>query len=355
MQATRESRLLSEVIEEVKQELAQEHNFGQDKIDAERRRVDAAGKSFPIGSYMYPINKLSIDYTVQRDVIVKHILSIVKRYNPQICSPASSVTDKFDGKHPIFVYDGQHRIVATGVLGFTEVPIIINEDPEPSFPSYAFEECNMSTKKLGKGDLHRNRLTRFKLGATEQEVIVAQRLQQSFDNNNVDLEDKSTRKSEKLRGSSPYFFSHFDYAYKAIEIDDTGSVLSEILEAITAAYPMDEEVSQDLFIGLYELHRLPNNLPRGWMKEVMAICAKTFPRSTTVKNTSLYKEKAKAQVEHVSPGRTWSAPSMMANFIRELYMLGGGTLKLPYHGAGSQLQLATNPAPYVLPKSKVAA
>ena len=46
---------------------------------------------------------------------------------------------------------------------------------------------------------------------------------------------------------------------------------------------------------------------------------------------------------------------MMANFIRELYMLGGGTLKLPYHGVGSQLQLATNPAPYVLPKSKVAA
>lgn len=355
MQATRKSRLLSEVIEEVKQELALEHNFGQDKIDAERRRVDAAGKSFPIGSYMYPIDKLSIDYTVQRDVVIKHVLSIIKRYNPQICSPASGVTVKFDGKHFVSVYDGQHRVIGTGVLGFTEVPIIINEEPDPSFPSYAFEECNMSTKKLGKGDLHRNRLTRFKLGATEQEVIIAQRLQQCFDNNNVDLEDKSTRKSEKLRGNSPYFFSHFDYAYKAIDLDNSGSVLSEILAAITAAYPMDEEVSQDLFIGLYELYRLPNDLPKGWMKEVLETCAKTFPRSTTVKNTSLFKDKAKTQVEHVSPGRTWSAPSMMANFIRELYMLNGGTLKLPFHGAGSQLQLATNPAPYVLPNSKAAA
>jgi hypothetical protein len=352
MRATRESRLLSDVIEDVKQELAIEHGFGQDRIDAERRRVDTAGKSFPIGSFMVPISKLSIDYTVQRDVIIKHILSIVKRYNPQICSPASAVTDKYDGKHPIYVYDGQHRIVATGVLGFTEIPIIINEDSEPSFPSYAFEECNMSTKKLSFFDIHRNRLTRHKLGATEQEVIFAKRLQDAFDRTNVDLEDKATRKSKNLRGNSPYYFSHFDYAYKGIEADHTGVLVSDILEAITTAYPSDEEISQDLYVGLLELHRQPHDkFPRDWMKDVLTVCAKTFPSCTTVKQTSLYKEKAKMQLKHISPGSSWNAPRHMSNFLRELYIVNGGKLNLPHHGTGASMQLETNPGNFVLPRA----
>ena len=352
MRATRETRRLSDVIAEVKQELATEHGFGQDKIDAERRRVDNAGKDFPIGSHMVPISELEIDYTVQRDVNLKHILSIVKRYNPQICSPASACTSKYDHSNPIYVYDGQHRIVATGVLGFTEIPIIINETDDESFPSYAFEECNMSTKKLGPGDIHRNRLTRYKLGATEIEVLTAWTLQEQFDACDVDLEDKATRKSDNLRGSGKHFFSHFKYAYKGIDIDQTGGTLKEILSAITTAYPMDEEVSQDLFIGLYELARLDvrQELPKGWMTEVLNKCAETYNRSTTMKQTSLYKDKAKLQVEHISPGRGWDAPNMMSNFIRELYIINGGTLPLPYHGAGSQLQLATNPVPGLFPK-----
>jgi len=352
MRATRETRQLSDVIAEVKQELATEHGFGQDKIDAERRRVDNAGKDFPIGSHMVPISELEIDYTVQRDVNLKHILSIVKRYNPQICSPASACTAKYDHNNPINVYDGQHRIVATGVLGFTEVPIIINETDDESFPSYAFEECNMSTKKLGPGDIHRNRLVRFKLGAREPEVRHAQTMQEQFDTCGVDLEDKATRKSDNLRGSYNYFFSHFKYAQKGIDIDESGSVLNDILTAITTAYPMDEEISQDLYIGLYEIARLDvrQELPAGWMTEVLKKCAETYNRSTTMKQTSLYKDKAKLQVEHISPGRGWDAPNMMSNFIRELYIMNGGTLPLPYHGAGSQLRLAIDPAPGLFPK-----
>jgi len=41
---------------------------------------------------------------------------------------------------------------------------------------------------------------------------------------------------------------------------------------------------------------------------------------------------------------------MMSNFIRELYIMNGGTLPLPYHGAGSQLRLAIDPAPGLFPK-----
>jgi hypothetical protein len=294
MRATRESKRLSDVIKEVKYVLATEHGFTQEKIDAERRRVDAAGKGFPIGSHMVAIDRLSIDYTVQRDVVVKHILSIVKRYDPRICSPASACTVSYNEENSIFVYDGQHRIVATGVLGFLEIPIIINETSDESFPSYAFEECNMSTKKLGPGDIHRNRLTRYDLGAEEQEVLDARTLQDQFDKNDVDLEDKGTRRSEKLRGSGEYFFSHFKYAMKAVDVDKSGKMLDDILGAITTAYPKDEEISQDLFIGLLELHRLDSrkSLPNGWMTDVLTLCANTYKRSSTIKGTSLYKEKA---------------------------------------------------------------
>ena len=346
MRATRATRRLSDVIADVKQELAAEHGFGQDKIDAERRRVDNSKKDFPIGSHLVPISELEIDYTVQRDVNLKHILSIVKRYNPQICSPASACTAKYDHKNPIYVYDGQHRIVATGVLGFTEIPIIINETDDESFPSYAFEECNMSTKKLGVGDIHRNRLTRYKLGATEIEVLDAKTLQDQFDSCDVDLEDKATRKSYNLRGSGKHFFSHFKYAYKGIELDKSGKTLFQILEAIRSVFPRQEEIDQGVYIGLYELARLDSRqeLPPMWMERVLHSVAKYFNSSATVHS------KAKLQFAHVNPGASWSAPSAMANFLRELYIMEGGSIPLPYHGEGALMQVATNPASGLFPK-----
>jgi len=66
--------------------------------------------------------------------------------------------------------------------------------------------------------------------------------------------------------------------------------------------------------------------------------------SSTGQASSLFKNQCKIQVEHISPGRAWSAPSMMANFLREVYEIQGGDLKLPTHGAGASLQLSINPS-----------
>ena len=83
------------------------------------------------------------------------------------------------------------------------------------------------------------------------------------------------------------------------------------------------------------------------MIDVIKGVAKIFPRSTLIqtKNKSLIKQKAEMQLEHIAPGRGWSAPYVMSNFIREIYMHAGGTISLPYHGPGSLMQIATNPAP----------
>jgi len=57
------------------------------------------------------------------------------------------------------------------------------------------------------------------------------------------------------------------------------------------------------------------------------------------------------QNAYVNPGATWSAPSNMSNFLREVYIMDGGTLDLPYHGEGALMQVATNPAPGLIAKA----
>lgn len=352
--AKRLTRKLSEVIAEVKLTLAAEHGITQEKLDALRARVDANGHKFPIGSMMLPIDLLWIDYEVQRDVIVKHILSIIKRYDPRLCSPASACTDVFDidnQRSPIMTFDGQHRTIATALLGFDAIPCIVVETNDIQFPSYAFEECNMSTKKLGAQDIHRNRLTRYKLGSREQKNVVARTLQDQFDTNGIDLEDKGTRKSPGKRGDNDYFFSHFGYAEKGIEIDNSGKIVHDILNAIRTVFPLQEEIDQGVYIGLYELARLDQNrreLSPGWMAGVLLRVKQSFSSSAIVHS------KAKRQWEHVNPGATWSAPSAMANFLREVYMMNGGKPDLPYHGEGAKMQVATNPVPGLFPNKEAA-
>lgn len=352
--AKRLTRKLTEVIEEVKLTLAAEHGITQEHLNRYRARVDANGHGFPIGSQLIPIDLLWIDYEVQRDVIVKHIIDIIKRYDPRLCSPASACTKLFDlnNQHsPIMTFDGQHRTIATALLGFDTIPCIVVETSDIQFPSYAFEECNMSTKRLGPQDLHRNRLTRYKLGSREQKNVIARTLQDQFDNVGVDFEDKSTRKSAAMRGNNDYFFSHFAYAEKAIQLDNSGNLIRNILSAIVTVFPLQEEIDQGVFIGLYELARLDQNrqeLPVGWMVSVLQKVKQSFNSSAIVH------VKAKRQWEHVNPGATWSAPSGMSNFLREVYLMNGGTINLPYHGHGALMHVDKNPVTGLFPIQKAA-
>jgi len=355
MRATREIRLLTDIVEETKYILATEHNFGEDKIQAIRARIDATGKQFAFGSFMFPIKNLRLDYTVQRDIIVKHVIKIMTRYNPQLCAPASAVIDDLkqmdiddlmNSTALPSVYDGQHRIVATAILGYDEVPVTIVEDDRPSFPSYAFEECNTNVKALEPKDFYRNRLTRYSLGDTSAEVVLAYLCEQKFVANNVDLEDKGTRNS-KNKGDGKHFFSHFKYADEVMKADTSGKLLNNILEAITKVYPDDEEISQDLFIGLAGIHMLDymNALPQGWMIDVLEKCAMSYPTSKTVTGRSLYSEKGKLQKQHTMPGHDWTK-GILADFVRELYIYNGGTINLPSKN-GSLMQLDTNQSPYL--------
>ena len=205
-------------------------------------------------------------------------------------------------------------------------------------------------RRLSPGDLHRNALVRYKNGSRDIKNVRARVMQDQFDALGIDLEDKGTRKSATLRGDNDYFFSHFKYAQKGIELDDKGKVLYNILESIKETFQMQEEIDQGVFIGLYELHRLSHTnikdqLPDGWMKEVLAKCKKTF------KSSHLLHSKAKVQWEYSHPGAGWNAPLAMSNFIRELYIYNGGKINLTYHGEGSKVGIESgNIAPGLFPE-----
>lgn len=344
------TRQLSEVVADVRTALEAEFRITQEVLDSYRARVDGNGHSFPTGSHMINIDDLWIDYEVQRDVIPKHVIAIMKAYDPRLCGPASACRIEGNANvdsNKVFTYDGQHRTVATALLGYAQVPCNIVITDDPAFPSYAFEQLNETgVKKLTPGDLHRNALTRFKLGSTEEKNVRARTLQDQFDALNIDLEDKGTRKSANLRGDNDYYFSHFKYAYKGIELDKSGKTLYQILDAIRSTFPLQEEIDQGVYIGLYELARLDSRqeLPEDWMGMVLRGVKKYFNSSATVHS------KAKLQFAHVNPGASWSAPSAMANFLRELYIMSGGQVQLPYHGEGALMQIATNPANGLFPK-----
>ena len=345
---TRLVKKFTDVVEEVRIELDASFDITQEKIDAMRARVDGNGHKFPLGSNMEDIDTLYLDYEVQRAAIAKHILNIMKAYDPRICTPASA--SKVDGEEHTTLYDGQQRSVATALLGFSQVPATVVETDDPAFPSYAFEMLNeKGIAKLTPGDLHRNALTRFRLKSREPQNVAARKLQDQFDLNDIDLEDKRTRNSNR-RGPNDYFFSHFNYAYKAIELDKSGDTVNDILNAIKTVFPLQDEIAQGAFVGLYELARLDWNqkeLQDDWMIQVLQLVKKSFNSSYLVT------EKARYQNAHAYPGSKPNGASLMSNFLREVYIMNGGTLNLPYHGEGATAQIATNPAPGLFPKQVV--
>jgi hypothetical protein len=348
MAAKRLTRKLTDVIDEVETQLKAHYGVTKKELAAWRTRARALQYKFPV-STMIAIEQLWIDYEVQRNVLHKHIINIMKKWDPRICSPGSACRIGTDPN--VYLYDAQHRTVAAGLLGYTEIPCAVVETKDPNFASYAFEMLNAGTKRLTPGDLHRNALVRYKNNSRDKKVVDARTMQDQFDIAGIDLQDKSSRASDSLRGNNYHFMSHFKYAQKGINIDLSGKVLLEILTAIKDTFPLQEEIDQGCYIGLYELYRISSTsangqLPAGWMKSVLETIRPTF------KSSRLIHDKARVQWEHVNPGATWSAPSAMANFLRELYLRNGGQLKLPYHGKGAKMGIEDgNIAPGLFPEA----
>jgi hypothetical protein len=348
MAAKRLTRKFTDVVAEVETQLKAHYEVTDKDLEAWRNRARALAHRFP-HSTMVEIEDLWIDYEVQRDVIHKHVINIMRKWDPRVCSPGSAC--RIDGK--VYLYDAQHRTLAAALLGYTEIPCAVVETEDANFASYAFELLNdTGVKRLTPGDLHRNALVRYKNGSRDIKVVKAKTMQDQFDRAGIDLQDKGSRASDNLRGDNDYFFSHFKYAQKGIDIDESGNILFKILDAVKEVFPLQEEIDQGVYIGLYELHRISSTnpadrLPEGWMKTLLNSIKPTF------KSSALIHAKCKIQWAHVRPGASWSAPDAMSNFMRELHIISGGQLKLPTHGDGASLGIVEgNAAPGLFPEKE---
>jgi hypothetical protein len=348
--AKRLVRKLTDVAKEVETQLKAHYNVTQEQLDA-WRALARLSQPFP-QSNMVKTDWLWIDYEVQRDVLHKHIINIMRKWDSRICSPVSACTILED--EAIYAYDGQHRTIAALILGFTEIPCAVVETTDPNFASFAFEMLNdTGVRRLNPGDLHRNALVRYKNGSRDIKNVLARTMQDQFDALEIDLQDKGSRASDNLRGDHDYFFSHFKYAQKGIDLDPKGSVLYDILKAIKEVFPLQDEIDQGVFIGLYELQRLSREynitLPQCWMVDLLNSLKVVF------KSSHLVHAKAKVQWEYSHPGAGWVAPTAMANFMRELHMKNNGSLNLPTHGAGASVGItAGNYAPGLFPVKEAA-
>jgi len=327
------SRLLSEVAEETLEVLKTKHGFTDKELDRIQTRIKSTGYGFPIGLALLKFDLIWIDYEVQREVIANHVLNIIRKFDPRIVGAASCVrlpNSKFPNRY--YAYDGQHRMLAMWILGYTEIPACYVETDNERFASEAFEILNDSgIKKIGKPDLHRIRLHLFSKGSEDKAVLQARKIQNQFDINKVDLQEQSHRRSPGKCGPNFNWYSHFDSSYKCIKQDPSGKTLNEILNAIRTVFPEQDEIDQGVFIGLMQMARLNTELtvnqPKDWMIQVLRDgVAKTF------NNSHMVHKMAKDQWEFAVGN--WSAPDGMSKFMREMYKLHGGTLTLPTKGHG---------------------
>lgn len=338
------SRSLSDVSKEILQKLKDDHGVTDKQLAYLKSRVFNSGYKFPLGGIRVPVSILWIDYEVQRDVIIKTILSLLEKWDNRICQPAAcnthpdlvemvDVTRNIYKFKKLFVYDAQHRCVTLAILGFEEIYVTVVVDDDPKFASYAFRTSNSTVKKIGKPDFHRNNIRLYNLGVEDSETIPAYNLQAQFDRLKIDLVEKPEMIPAPER--QKHYMSHFDYAYKPMGADKTGKVAGQILEAITTAWPDQTKIQNGIYIGLYHMNTVVNSLgkkmPKDWMTQLCLTVAQSFANSEHVEDA------ASRHAKWISRSNTWNVPEGMFKFMREVYKLNGGTLAIPSDGADFDL------------------
>jgi hypothetical protein len=354
--AKRISRSLSDVATEILAQLKNEHGITDQQLSRLRSRVSNSGYQFPLGGIRAPVSIIWIDYEVQRDVIIKTILSLLEKWDNRICQPAACNTypdlvDIVDTvKHvykfqKLFVYDAQHRCVTLAILGFDEIHVTVVVDSDPRFPSYAFRTSNSTVKKIGKPDFHRNNLRLYQLGVEDVETIPAHNLQAQFDRLGIDFVENPDKIPAADRQT--YYMSHFDYAYKPMGADKTGKVAGQILDAIVTAWPANQKIQNGIYIGLHHTNSVVNSLgkkmPQDWMRQICLGVANSFANSQHVEDA------AARHAKWISRSNTWNVPEGMFKFMREVYQLNGGSLLVPGDGPDFELEKGLWVDPMLIP------
>ncbi len=325
-------KTLGQVVEEFYKDGEEELPNFKTRIASARDRLAQlrldAEMQLPQGVGQIEINDdLCFNYSVQRDLRPSHVLRICEKFDPRVVRPASAV--KRDGKY--YLFDGQHTSVALAVLGYPAIPMTWVETSHQSFDAMAFEILNdTGILRAGTEEIHRGLLHRWNNDPTaandrnNPRVKIAFAVDTLFKQCAIDLEPKRVRKSSGKCGPNKHYFSHFDYAYKGLEMIGDVDVLERILLGIKKYYGDEDggEINQGLYIGLVKMYALAKEdgstkfLPQEphWVDKILEAMIKVCGR-----NANNIHSAAKKQWQHTR-GTSWDAPVAMSTLMREVYL-----------------------------------
>jgi hypothetical protein len=272
------------------------------------------------------LTSISFNYGVQRDLRPLHVLRIIERFDPRVVRPIASALR--NGIY--YIFDGQHTAVALAVLGFREIPLTWVETANPSFDAVAFEILNdTGVLRAGTEEIHRGLLYRWHQDDQNTgdrllpRVKTAFQVDTLFKECNIDLEPKRVRKSPGKKGPNDHYFSHFDYAYKGLDMVGDIEQLRKILLAVKKYYPNEDggEINQGIYIGLVKMYALAREdgstkfLPTDWIDKILSAL-----RTVCGKNAEGIHSAAKKQWQY-KRGTSWDAPVAMSSLMREVYVV----------------------------------
>ena len=320
---------LNQVVEEFyKAGEAEIPNF-QTRLKTARERLKELEKDtemvLPHGVEQIPIPDIFCDYNVQRDLRDMHVLRICEKFDPRVVQPGSSV--KRGAAH--YLFNGQHTAVALAVLGYSAVPLTYVQTREQSFDAVAFEILNdTGVLKAGTEEIHRGLIYRWQNDSNgtgdrlHPRVKSAYLVDTLFKECAIDLEPKRVRKSSGKCGPNKHYFSHFDYAYKGLEMTGDIEVLRKILQGIKKYYgdEIGGEINQGLYIGLVKMYALAKEdgavkfLPENWIDLILLSLIRVCGF-----NAQGIHSAAKLQWQHTR-GTSWDAPVAMSTLMREVFI-----------------------------------
>jgi hypothetical protein len=324
-------KTLNQVVEEFYKEGEEEVANFKTRIQTAKDRLKDLQKDaemkLPQGITQVEINdNLCFNYSVQRDLRPSHVVRICEKFDPRVVRPASAV--KRDGKY--YLFDGQHTSVALSVLGFKAVPMTWVETSHQSFDAIAFEILNdTGILRAGTEEIHRGLIHRWNNDPDAQNdrnnprVKTAYTVDNLFKKCEIDLEPKRVRKSSGKCGPNKHYFSHFDYAYKGLDMTGDADVLENILNGIKTYYGAEDggEINQGIYIGLVKMYALAKEdgstkfLPTDWIEKILTALITVCGR-----NAQGIHSAGKKQWQHTR-GTSWDAPVAMSSLMREAYIL----------------------------------
>jgi hypothetical protein len=322
-------------VKTLNQVVAEFHKDGEDEVANFKTRIQTAKDRLqdlqkdqqmilPQGITQVEINDdLCFNYSVQRDLRPSHVVRICEKFDPRVVRPASAV--KRDGKY--YLFDGQHTSVALAVLGYKAVPMTWVETEAKAFDAIAFEILNdTGILRAGTEEIHRGLLHRWHTDENDRmqpRVKTAYTVDTLFKKCLIDLEPKRVRKSPGKCGPNKHYFSHFDYAYKGLDMTGSSEILEQVLNGIKTHYGDEDggEINQGIYIGLVKMYALAKEdgstkfLPKDWIDRILSALIKVCGR-----NAQGIHSASKKQWQHTR-GTSWDAPVAMSTLMREAYLL----------------------------------